>query len=54
MYTVGHSTPFVEYKCTCCLGKRFEEIEINGQKYRVCKDCLDEGYIKNLKTINDM
>ena len=53
-YTVGHGTPLKEYKCSCCLGKRFKEVEINGQKYRVCKDCLDERDIENLKKIKDL
>lgn len=37
-------------KCKLC-GGNLVEVEIYGQKYKVCQNCLDEKTIKNLNVI---
>lgn len=41
----------MENKCPCCGSKNLTEVNIYGQKYKVCQDCLDERTIKNLNSI---
>ncbi len=67
-FNIGVGTPLKEYaeikpkisaktaenKCTCCGSPRLKKVLVNGKEYEVCKDCLDEGYIKNLHLIKDI
>lgn len=51
--TIGHGTPLVEYKrCRCCGSKHLKSIELNGQTYEICEDCIKED--NNLKKIYEV